>query len=475
MSTPGNQRFCVHCGAPNSPSNKFCSSCGAEVGAHAPRPTPAAPAPGSAQSSGRGLKVALLVIGVLVVAAVAAVAVFALGGSSSASGGASSATEAVTKFQAALNRSDFLAALDLLPPDERQDMPDLFKALTSKAKESGTTHGGLPAVAAETTQQPPTTLGNDAEAVSVTGTLRFDVSRLDGDLHRVLATRGARDSREYVLPGTQGPNAPNGRGTLPAVRIVAIKQHGRWFVDPLLTVADYVTIRLNLPQGDYTSIATGSGQGGSSATAAVEQLIRGLSAQDASAVADVSSPAVERLLRVYGTAAGDLLRRSNTTFSVTNVDVADSGASGVVVRALDIQVQSANFSPLVRVHSYCVNWTRSSGSTSPDICIPAPPGLRSELGLTYPMLHVEKTNAGYRVDLIGSLTELLKQATDRAQNTSIAGYLRSFIRPSAEVKPAAIGKHLQGAFDGLFIHDYAVKVIAGSASPLHPTPAFRRQ
>jgi hypothetical protein len=414
-----------------------------------------------------------LVAGIAIVVAVGAGAALVLRRGSSG-GGASSPDAAVAQLVSAVQRNDLLAVADMVPPDEREALPMLVKGLSGEVEKSGITGGVLPKLRASVDAAPAAELATDVDAVQVTGQVGIDLGAIRGEVGRLLgARRTEHPDHEFVLPGTPGGAAPGSREDAPPLRLIAIRQHGRWYVDPLLSAGDYLALRLGLPGGDFSQVDFHSGSGGTSPTDAMSRFLDALASEDPVAAADVAAPADERFLRVFAGALSSYVGRFQRTMAVSQVQLSDDGGGKVGVHGLTVTTGDPyRGSTTLSLHSTCVHWTQASGETSPDVCVPTENALRARLGLDLPELDVVEDGGSYRVDVLGSMTSLLAGMASQLDDDTLNGIVdrfEPFPPPASSIPAISVGTTLDGAYHGHLYRVFALHVTPRQRITLTPS------
>lgn len=397
---------CHNCGAEVVPSNRFCVNCGAglDQAVSSQSATQEQPLPASEPELRRPRPtrlVALVVLGALVVA-VGVVGVLVYRSSSGASGGAASSTGAVRSLVNALAAGDYVAAANVLPPDERSDLNDAVRktvSLISRSRLTGTSKvRGISVHLASVDSSP---LASDVEAVDVRGGFTIGHSRYGYANH--------------------------------PLRLIALREDGRWYVDPLLSIWDYIATADNLPSGDYASVASSDAGGADSPEAAVSALASAIAAKDVAGAERVVAAPEARVLRVFGNAISDLLSRTNYQSTVSQLQLSDGGDGDVAFHGAQIDISRSSGDLRVDLNSRCADWT-SDGSSTREYCVLASNELRAKLGVDSFAFRTMKSGEGYRVEVLGTLGDLISRIAERLDPAAT-------LAAAASVDPVIAAQH----------------------------------
>jgi hypothetical protein len=399
---------CPNCGAEVVPGNKFCVNCGASL-EQAVTP-PAArdqqrPAAEPVQRRARSTRSLGLIVLAAVVVAIAVVGLLVYRSSSGKSAGAASPESAVRSLAHALAAGDYVAASNTFPPDEQSGLDGAVKNVVSLMSQSGLAGknkvGGI-SIRLDSVNATP--LATDVEAVDVGGELKFR-------------------THDYTsAPGTGQP-----------LRLIAIRQFGRWYVDPLLSAWEYIATRENLPSGDYATAISGDVGGAESSEAAVNGLATAIAAKDVASAERLVAAPEARVLRVFGNAIDDLLGRTNYQATVSQLQLVANGSESVVFHGAHVDVSRSSGELRIDLNSRCADWTSDSGATR-EYCVLASNALRARLGIDSLALRTVKTGGGYRVDVLGSLGDLTSRVAGKLDGgTALAA--------AASVEPVLAAKN----------------------------------
>ena len=422
-------KYCPECGVKiERGSGKFCSSCGASLGpASGTAPAAAATAPQPKPSSRWGARRLVIIATVILgLAALGAVVVLV---SSSGTTGAGSPEEAVKALAAATSHGDALAIANLLPPDQNSD--SLRQALTNARSDAS--DAGLPLPKLKWTLDSTTVdqISPDVAAVEWSGKVSVDAS---ADANGPLSGLVANGSHTK----TWGPASSH-------LRFITIKQNGRWYIDPLLTLGDYVVVKAELPNPDYSRVDDVRSAGATTPTDAVTQLANAVAAKDVLGVESALSPGEARFVAVFESALNDLVNRINGQASITDLRLSDAGGGKVSFNGAQLSISRPDSSDDITLTSRCASWVSQDlyyGSTThPGRCVLGDDALRNQLGLDTLSFDVVKEADGYHVDVLRTLADLLASVTGKLGKDNISAAVQSNAYAAAALAtPTSIGE-----------------------------------
>lgn len=414
---------CRACGNDNAEGFGFCSSCGSPLQSvpHDPGPPrqapmtpqlsvlPDAPPPAgppgpmrppvSAPSPGnkhlRLLKVALFLVGL---GAAAAVLFAAFGpGSPARVGGAGSPEEAVRGLANALNHGDLLAASTLISPSEAPDLAELLTTLQQVADGQG-----MKGLSPGDGVTPKITLASVSSEELAHNAARVRVE-LEATVDATADTLGGRLAAR--LPTRMRTRGDGG------TYVIVVRESGKWFLSPMLTVADYFVNRKSYAPGDYGRLdqAPPSAKA-KSPSEAVDLLAQSITNRDVSLAATVLSPGESRVMDVFEGAMRDFLSRADPSISLSLYDMRLEPAGNqyaLVGGKLDVG-DGNSFNTIDIDRGGCIRESNVEGSTCPIAELSK--YLTSEITEHRPLLTFTHQGGGYRIGLVSSVFDLANQA-----------------------------------------------------------------
>lgn len=351
----------------------FCPSCGTPLASAAPaaqpppaQPTaPPAPAPAMAgvvvppapfvpeggpgstevastrrprRGVGRSMLVGVVVLVVVGTGALVAVRILRAARGGSGGGGASRPAGAVSGVFKAIDGEDYAGVASYLAPDEVPDVSKLISSVRGRAKAFGFTAADDAAVvdiSSSLEAGDPEELGKSVAKVPVTGGL----SMKGGGKGWGPLLSGIADTSGTANLQLSGVNVVDKSGRRVKPFVMTVKIDGRWFLSPMLTVAEYVRIAQDLPKGDF-DVATSKGAASKTPKALFNQLAQAVTERDVAAAATTLSSGERRVMLVYEAAAKSLLKRipQGDTFTVDDVSVKEvktPSGTGAVVTSIE--------------------------------------------------------------------------------------------------------------------------------------------
>jgi hypothetical protein len=446
--------YCTNCGTGLPEGARFCAGCGTPVTVQQPPPPPpavpppqyAAPPPAqyatppqqppayqAAPKAPRSRRPLILVTGVIAVVAIVVVAVSLFKAASGETGGASSPEEAVGHLAGAVDSGDPVAIANTFAPDEREGLSGVAKAGKSAA---GTVGVRSPKIDVSIKQRHAAKLADGVVAVDVDATMDVDPRAFGGLFNAVLAGRPGRVTTDQN----------------DSFRVIAIREHGRWFVSPLLTLGDYLTRTNGLPEGDYSRASESDGGGAATKQEAVKRLLDAIAAKDPNAAESVVGPAEARVMRVYAVAIKHLLDGAGYSARFSNVSLEEKNGK--------VEFAGAHLDADSTAGSASVDLTRRCGATGDaQACILQPSELRDKLGVDGIAFTVEGGAGSYRVHLLATLNDLLSRV-GRLSRTDVRAALGwedpSTLAYGAGASPLKVGSTENLSFAG---QPYAVREV----------------
>lgn len=400
-----------------------------------------------------------MLVGVAVIAAVALLAggvVVLAKGSRGISGGAGSPTAAAQQVIDGVLSTDLVRALRALEPEEAKALVPVAETLLARVNRAGLTKdedkpfSGVK-LKLEGLQLAEESLAPDVVKVTVTGG-RLIASADKGELP---------DAVKVAARPAEGPTATDevdlgrldlrdGRGRRIGPFAVATKRSGRWYVSPLLTGVEYLTLSGQLRPADHSPPPAGSSYRAGSPTEAVQKLMQAVSSTDPARVAEAMPRAEARAVKAAGGVFSTELRKLRglrvDASNLTEEKDADGRRVVVVGRgSLDVTVPGDDGEVRVRAEldRDCVI---DADDPSEPSCVP---DQARRLGLDAVRLVTVNEGGQWRVSLLQTAARYLRTSLEKATDPQIQLAASSIAGPSVltSFPPAATVPASGGAVD----------------------------
>jgi len=399
-------------------------------------------------------------------------------GSNGSSGGAASPKAAAQQVIDGVMTTDLVRSLRALDPDEAKALAPVGQDLLRRAKTSGLAKAGDNPFKGVKLKLEGHVLSEESLAPDVTKvtldggrlTATVDKSQLSDPLKAAARpAEGPGATRDLDLGRLDIRDAQDRRI---ALFVVTVKRDGRWWVSPLLTGVQYLTLAgSDLRQPDYSPLPTNSSFKAGSPTEAVQRLAQ--AGSDPAAVADALPAAEGRAVRALGGVLSNQLRRLRDLRVDASALVDEKGPDGRrlvrVGRAnLDVSVSDNGGDQgngPVRVQGEldrdCV-----SDRSKPDAKPACTPDVARKLGFDGLRLVTVKERGQWRVSLVETVALYLRTALDKASDPQLSfaaslvggpAVLAAF--PPAATVPAA------GATADVKLNDGGWAVVGIDAAP----------
>jgi hypothetical protein len=247
-----------------------------------------------------------------------------------ADGGATSPEGVAQGIVDALNHEDLAAASTFVSARELPDLGALVTALQAAAKAQGIS--GL-------SQGDGADLTIDLKDATASE-LATGVSKVDLTLN--VSIKGTPPGPIGTLIGDGGTLQPRPGAD---IHIIVVKESGKWFASPLLTIGDYVADASDLPGPDYAALADqDQGLTASSPTEAFDLLAQAIGDRDVRNAGAVLGEGEARFVRVFDRAIEDLVSRAdaNVDVVVDRVEAVHKDDDLWALRRFDVTVTNNN-------------------------------------------------------------------------------------------------------------------------------------
>ncbi|WP_029290244.1 hypothetical protein [Cellulomonas sp. HZM] len=376
---------------------------------------------------------------------VAAAAVVVVGGAALAAwllvfqklDGSSTPAGAAEQMLHGVADKDLVAAYGSLSPAEVGSLTDAFSGLsTSSGSSTDAYKKVVDALDIDLTGLRTTSvsIGDGLEKVSVVGgrlTIDGDAEKIvDSFLEASKASSTESDAMldevrtqavaelEAKLPWSVDLSQPTGDAGIDHAFVVTVREHGRWYVSPLMTIGEYAigadaSRRGAMPTGDGKAAASPEAAG----TAFVDALAA-LSSGDIDPLADVLPTAERRFLAVYGrsiekqdVSADDVFTAKDATFTSEEIgsDLRRLTAKHVVVEQGDESVTIAGV---------CA----SDASSGQKMCLDDSK-VGKQLGLGDLGLVAVKGDGGWRVSVLATIGDAARVVSEHYTELKESGEL----------------------------------------------------
>ncbi|MFT5530005.1 MAG: hypothetical protein ACI91O_000012 [Candidatus Poriferisodalaceae bacterium] len=296
----------------------------------------------------------LLGVGLIALLVAAIAAGFALGGSATASGGASSPEEAVDEMIAAIGNEDMISAAELLLPSERETMIEPVMDMIGELQRLEVLDldrelSAIPGIDLEFENMTyaASPIRDDMTMVSITGgTTTVVITATDAPLGRLVLDRlpaGTLDPEPVVETGnaTEDGNVEEG--------IIVVERGGRWFVSLWYTVAEAARTQAGYPLPDLNDRI--QARGAESAEAAVEETIQSGLRFDIRRMLELLSPDEAEALQDYAP-----LFIADAEAAFAEAELAGSGVEIGLAR-IGLESKEHRGGPMVTIHGGRINLT----------------------------------------------------------------------------------------------------------------------
>jgi len=484
---PAKQSFCTQCSTELQPGTAFCEECGTpaftsasdaptrtwlappatppvptlDAGAAEPKvagrkrfipkapplgPPFAKPAVASGVgpgAAGRSLRRPLFMVGGAVV--VGAILLFVLQSVFGTTRGADSSKAAVQQLVSAVVSQDAAGVASILAPDETRGLGDLVSRTVSRARKAKVLGKGRETVA-----------GVDIAAPG----LKLQDEKLSGSLRRVTIVGGAvtvttKASEANDIAREAGLTDTTRTLDTSRLRLMTVKQDGRWFVSPEHTLAENIVAEADAQIGDFSQDPDATGSDAKTPEDAVKQFGSAVLSGDIAAVERMLARPERGVLRSYSAAINEAYDDSELQSLVDGGQITGGAFEttdlGGGYKKVEVNSLSGTFAgeavsfdgQCVRFDgdSYCMSELSKSAGLVGDDGAGSLPEVPVITGRPYFVVHKDKK--GWAVSVTATAIEyargFLRQHPKDTQIAQIIGSL-SWVPPKATVTAGAIAK-----------------------------------